>query len=300
MLELGYLLPGTPPTSTLRQIAAMGPLLERLGYTRYWFAEHHAENLAYASPEPLVAHAAAGTERLRVGSAGVLMRVHSPLRVAEVFRVLATLHPGRIDLGVAAGLVEGAWAEGLCPGVDLQDPGVVRQYGSRVEELISLLGLSEIPPAVAAPPRGVSGPVVVCLGAGGGRGNMILAARHGLPFCYSLFHPGNEAGPEVIREYRERFVPSRLLPRPYVMLAGTFLCAETNSAALAQLRRSQIWEPLFKPLVLGRPARCRERIEELTDQFGADEFVLTTSYDGVLERTEAYHLLAEACGLTAP
>jgi alkanesulfonate monooxygenase SsuD/methylene tetrahydromethanopterin reductase-like flavin-dependent oxidoreductase (luciferase family) len=136
------------------------------------------------------------------------------------------------------------------------------------------------------------------MGSGRGRGNMLTAARHGLAFCYSLFHPGSEHGPQVIREYRESFTPSRELARPYVLLATNFVCAETNNAALALLRRAQTWQGEFRPRVLGRPALCRQKLEELTTAFGADEVVLMPAYDGIAERRESYGLLAEACGLS--
>jgi luciferase family oxidoreductase group 1 len=302
VLELGYLLPGVPAAPRLREVAALGPLLERLGYDRYWFAEHHASHTAFASPEPLVAHVAATTSRIRVGTAGVLMNVHTPVRVAQVFRALSALHPGRIDLGVAAGAITEDYASVHCPGVDFLEQARSGIYGRRVEQLVAHLRGQPAEGPIPGPdvsPIGHIGPNVICMGAGKGRGNMVLAARHGLSFCYSLFHTGAKAGPEVIREYRERFVPSPGLPRPHVLVAVNFICGESNAAAAATLSRLRMWEPLYRPAVLGRPGLCREQIESILREHDADELVLVTAYEDMVERIEAYQLLAEACELAA-
>lgn len=298
VLELGYRLPGDSPAKVVREIAASAQVLERLGYHRLWFAEHHADQHVYASPEPLVAHAAAVTRRLRVGPAGILMNVHVPVRVAEVFRTLEALHPERIDLGVAGGRLLGEHEKAY----DVLPEEVLRSglYGRRVEQLVAHLRGEPARGPLGGPdvaPRDVDGPIVICLGAGQGRGNMAIAAKLGLPFCYSLFHSGPDHAREVISEYRETFQPSRWLPRPYALLAVNMLCGATNNDAAAMLNRARLHSAGFRPAILGRPALCREQIERLLAQKGADEIVIASSYQEVSERLEAYHLLAEACGL---
>jgi luciferase family oxidoreductase group 1 len=298
ILELGYRLPGDVPGATVRRIAATAPVLERLGFQRLWFAEHHADQHVYATPEPLVAHAAAITTRLRVGPAGILMNVHTPVRVAEVFRTLEALYPGRIDLGVAGGrLLPSHEAAYGAASEEVMRSGL---YGRRVEQLVAHLRGEPGEGPLGGPdvqPHGVEGPVVVCLGAGRGRGNVAIAAKLGLPFCYSLFHTGPDDARNAIAEYRAAFRPSRWLARPHALVAVNMLCGATNNDAVAALYRARMHSPGFRPAILGRPALCREQIEKLLAEKDADELVIASSYQDVAERIDAYHLLAEACGL---
>jgi luciferase family oxidoreductase group 1 len=302
VLDLGHVLPGAQAPEVLRQIVALGPWLEQLGYRRYWFAEHHESSFVYASPEALVATVAARTQHLRVGTAGVLMHFHSPLRVAETFKALSALHQGRIDLGVAAGISTEEDRAALSAGFDLQAAIATRLYTRHVEQLVAYCRneFPEVDQHRKEPtPLGQDGPPVICMGSGKGRGNMLIAAKNGLAFCYSLFHPGGEYGPEVIHEYIDRFQPSRDLSQPYVILATHFLCAETNNEALQQLRRAQTWQPAFRPPILGRPPLCREQGESLLARYSAHELVLMPAYDELRDRRHAYQMMAEALGALA-
>lgn len=301
VLDLGHVLPGARAPEVLRQLVALGGWLEELGYRRYWFAEHHENSFVYASPEPLVATVAALTRRLRVGTAGMLMHFHSPLRVAESFKALSALHQGRIDLGVAAGISTDENRDALSPGFDLDAAVATRLYTRRVEQLLAYCR-NEFPEPgqhrKEPTPLGQPGPPVICMGSGRGRGNMLTAAKNGLAFCYSLFHPGGEHGPAVIQEYLERFTPSAELKRPYVLLASHFACAETNNEALRHLLRAQAWQPAFRPPILGRPPLCRQQAEALLEKYHAHELVLMPAYDNPLERRDAYQMIAQEFGVS--
>src|SRR5919107_1256077 len=101
VLDLSFVTSGTPPSMALRNSLDLAPLADRLGYTRYWFAEHHnLPSVASSAPEVLIGHVASATPRIRVGAGGMMLPNHAPLRVAEAFHTLEALHPGRIDLGL--------------------------------------------------------------------------------------------------------------------------------------------------------------------------------------------------------
>ncbi len=216
---------------------------DRLGYRRYWLAEHHgAGGLASASPEVLIPLVARETRRMRVGSGGVMLTHYSALKVAEQFRLLTELFPARIDLGV-----------GRAPGSDLRTAHAlsplgrhasVDRYPEQVAELVSLLG-GDYPPGhplrgvgvTPQPARDADGtlapdamPEVWLLGSS--TDSAAIAAEQGLAFSYAQFiNPVAELGERAARLYRERFRPSLLLDEPRLSVAVTALCAESEERA---------------------------------------------------------------------
>jgi luciferase family oxidoreductase group 1 len=220
---------------------------DALGYRRYWLAEHHnSGGLASASPEVLIPLVARATRRLRVGSGGVMLTHYASLKVAEQFRLLAELFPGRIDLGV--GRAPGSdtrTARALSP---IAGPDALERYPQQVAELVALLAggpAGGLPPGhplqgvqvTPAPSPGADGelppdamPEVWLLGSS--TESAEIAAEQGLAFSYAQFiNPVAELGERAARLYRERFRPSPWLAEPRLSVAVTALCAESEERA---------------------------------------------------------------------
>lgn len=299
VLDLAVL--GTESTSAgvLAETAALARCADEFGYRRFWVAEHHnMRSVAATSPPVLIAHLAAVTRRIRVGSGGVMLPNHSPLVVAEQFAMLEALHPGRIDLGI-----------GRAPGTDPATAAALRRpddadFPRQVRDVLGLLGDPRSREGIwdhfAATPVPTSMPGVVLLGSGerGAR----LAGELGVPFAFA-YHLRTSGGSfEPLRVYRDSFVPSAGLTAPYVLVSVNVLVADTDAEAdrLADPHRLRMLEMLagVPPLLLrspeaaaahphlgrarrlpltliaGAPATAAEGLAALADATGADEFVV--------------------------
>ncbi|MGH7893306.1 MAG: LLM class flavin-dependent oxidoreductase [Candidatus Binatia bacterium] len=224
---------GGTAADALRESIALAERAEALGYERYWVAEHHSlPGIASTSPEILIGQIAARTRTIRVGSGGVMLTHYSALKVAENFRMLESLFPGRVDLGL-----------GRAPGSDqrtaaaLSYPGPTRdvhRYPEQIDDLIGFLA-DDLPPShrfrgIQAGPTPGGMPELWLLGSG--IDSALLAAERGLPFSFAHFfgaHAGN--GPAIVAAYRERFVPSRWCADPRVHVGVMALCAPTEAEA---------------------------------------------------------------------
>jgi luciferase family oxidoreductase group 1 len=318
---------GGTPAGAVRETVELARLCDDLGYRRYWIAEHHGSGgLASASPEILIAHVAANTQNLRVGSGGVMLMHYSPLKVAEQFRMLEALHPGRIDLGL--GRATGSdrrTAEALAPTGQILS---VEHYPEQLLELHAYLA-GELPEGhpfhgIRAQPAGESIPELWLLGSSPASAE--YAAGLGLRFCWAHFiNP--EGGEQHTRTYREAFEPSPSLPEPRVMVALSATVAETDEEAEelswsrwawrlrsrqgaagipspAEARAIDYTEPELDYIafarhrsIYGSPGHVRDRIEEIAAQYGADEvMVVTITYD-FEARKASYQLLAKEFGL---
>jgi luciferase family oxidoreductase group 1 len=316
------------PADAIRETLELARAADRLGYHRYWLAEHHSTPaLAGPSPEVLIPQVAAATSGIRVGSGGVMLQHYSALKVAEQFRVLETLHPGRIDLGI-----------GRAPGSDqltaraLAGPaGVgVDDFVGKVADVLGFLH-GDLPPehpygSVLAMPTGPTAPEVWLLGSSDQSG--ALAAHFGLGFAFAHFINA-DGGAEVTRAYARGFKPSPLLAEPRASVAVFVVCAPTEEEAvrLAQSRdlfivrlytgRSSrypsvaeaegysysprewmIVEHARRRRVVGTPAQCRARLEALAGEYGVDEVVVVTITETWETRLRSYVLLAEVFELT--
>ena len=303
---------------------------EELGLARYWVAEHHnTATIASSVPSVLIAHLASATSTLRIGSGGVMLPNHAPLHVAESFRLLEALHPGRIDLGI-----------GRAPGTDGRTALALRRSAAALraenfpEELDDLLGFltDSLAPdhpfaSVTASPRGGDAPPVYLLGSSGYSAQ--LAAELGLGFAFaSHINPGPAAA--VLRHYRAEFRPSRWFDEPHAILALSALVADSDEEAehlaatldLAWLRIGQgrngpapsFAEALayeYSPTeeaqrranrsrhTIGSPATAGARIRVLADEASADEVMVLTMAHDLASRTRSYELLADELGVTS-
>jgi luciferase family oxidoreductase group 1 len=321
-----------PPAQSIRDVLALARDVDQLGYTRMWIAEHHSMGgVASSAPEVLIGHVASATERIRVGSGGVLLPNHRPLHVAEQFLTLEALHPGRIDLGI--GRSEGA-----------TDPATVLAFGrpgdsdhgagfdGQLDELLAFGGVRRLDPdhplaGVRAGPGGVSLPPVFLLGSS--PNSAVTAAGKGLGYGFAAYtNPDAVAG--ALRAYREQFTPARPGDRPHAILGLKVMVGEddTHAAELAApwhlalvQHRAGNPSPLMsveaalrhpwttaerdaeakvdqRTDVVGGPERVRRRLEELVRETGADEVIASTNTFDPAERFASYRRLADAVELS--
>jgi luciferase family oxidoreductase group 1 len=305
-------------TEALRFTTALAQRTEELGYRRFWVAEHHnMPAIASSSPAVLIAHLAASTARIRVGSGGVMLPNHAPLVVAEQFGTLASLHPGRIDLGI-----------GRAPGTDRRTAFALRRTidGLSAEdfpnELAELIGmLAGDPQRLAAVPAPSQLPEVWLLGSSGFSAQ--LAGSLGLPFSFA--HHFSAANTEPALElYRRSFRPSQWLERPHTMIAVNVTCADTDADAERLARpgwlsflRLRTGRPIALPTVqeaasyeftaaesafvaerregqgIGSQQTVSAQLAELIERTEADELMVTSQIYDVKDRQRSYELVAE-------
>ena len=244
VLDLAPVTEGSDATQTFANTLDLARNAERLGYRRYWLAEHHnMPGIASAATAVLIGHVAGGTSTIRVGAGGVMLPNHAPLQVAEQFGTLACLYPGRIDLGL-----------GRAPGTDQAAARALRRYYENADEfpadVVELMRYFE-PAQAGQPVRAVPGAgidvVIFILGSSlfGAR----LAAMLGLSYAFAS-HFAPDAMPEALALYRREFRPSPRLAQPHVMLALNVVAAGTDAEA-ARLFTTQ--QQAFVNLRRGRP-----------------------------------------------
>ncbi|HEY0451420.1 MAG TPA: LLM class flavin-dependent oxidoreductase [Actinophytocola sp.] len=325
VLDLAPVARDVSATDALRATTELARRTEELGYRRFWVAEHHnMPSIASSAPAVLIAHLAAATSTIRVGSGGVMLPNHAPLVVAEQFGTLEALHPGRIDLGI-----------GRAPGTDQRTALALRRTMAGLsaenfpQELGDLIGYFEGADdrIVAVPGRG-NEPAIWLLGSSGFSAQ--LAGLLGLPFSFAHHFSSANTVP-ALELYRSSFRPSRWLSEPYAKIAVNAICADTDErarylsgpAALAFLKlRKGAPEPLATPeeaaaypydaqerafaddrftdQAVGSVETVRRQLTGLLARTGANELMLTTMVYDIADRIRSYELIAEkvAGGLT--
>ncbi len=321
---------GGTATDALTETIELAAATEAMGYHRYWLAEHHSlPNFAGTSPEVLAALVASRTKSIRVGSGGVMLSHYSAFKVAENFRMLAAVHPGRIDLGI-----------GRAPGSDQLTalamtypgpPNHVSQYPQQVLDLLGHLSGSLNPEhAFAGIRAGPGSPQVPQVWMLGSRyDSAYMAAQFGLPFSYAhFFGIGVEEGPAIVQAYRRHFKPSEFLSEPLVNVGVQVLCADTAEEALrlasgrnlarllaltgrakgipspeeaqAYTYQPNEWEYVqqYASLCLdGDPRQVKEKMLALAQAYQTPDLSVVTICYGFEERVRSYQLLAEVCGI---
>lgn len=254
ILDLAPVTEGSDASQAFRNTLDLARLAERLGYHRYWLAEHHnMPGIASAATAVLIGHVAGGTSTIRVGAGGIMLPNHAPLQVAEAFGTLASLYPGRIDLGL-----------GRAPGTDQPTARALRRYFDSAEafpqDVLELLGYFEpaVPgqPVRAVPGAGVEVPVWLL---GSSLFGAQLAARLGLPYAFAS-HFAPDAMDEALALYRRDFRPSARLQRPYAML-GLNVVAAGSDAEARRLFTTQ--QQSFINLRRGKPGLIPPPIEDI-------------------------------------
>lgn len=254
ILDLAPVTEGSDAAQAFRNTLDLARLAEQLGYRRYWLAEHHnMPGIASAATAVLIGHVAGGTSRIRVGAGGIMLPNHAPLQVAEAFGTLASLYPGRIDLGL-----------GRAPGTDQPTAKALRRYFDSADafpqDVLELLGYFEpaMPgqPVRAVPGAGIEVPVWLL---GSSLFSATLSARLGLPFAFAS-HFAPDAMDEALALYRRDFRPSARLRQPYAMLGINVVAADTDAKARRLFSTQQ---QSFVNLRRGRPGLIPPPLDDI-------------------------------------
>ncbi|MGH9069024.1 MAG: LLM class flavin-dependent oxidoreductase [Acidimicrobiales bacterium] len=331
VLDLAPIAAGSTPGQALGHSVDLARRAEGWGYRRLWVAEHHnMPGIASSAPAVLIAHLAAATELLRLGSGGVMLPNHAPLVVAEQFGMLEAIHPGRIDLGI-----------GRAPGTDRATAAALRRspgpisaddFPQQLGELLAFFhgSFPEDHPyrAIQAVPGQGDVPEVWLLGSSGYSAQ--VAGLLGLPFAFAHhFSPANTL--PALALYRDRFEPSAALAEPYAMVGVAVLAADTDEEAVflhgssrLQMLRLRTGRPgpvpppeeaaayLPSPQeaeivraatgshVVGSPATVAGGLDDLLAATGADELMVTTTAFDHKSRLHSFELVADLAGLPAP
>lgn len=330
ILDLSPISVGSSGAQALRNSIDLARLADRLGYTRYWLAEHHnMPSIASSAPEIMIGQIARETTGLRVGSGGVMLPNHAPLKVAETFSILEALYPDRIDLGL-----------GRAPGTDPVTAFALRRskdalnandFDQLLAELQAFIA-GDFPDdhpfrTIKAMPNDAGFPPIWLLGSSAN--GSAMAAALGLRFAFAHhIQPGNAV--PALQTYRNQFRPSAYLEEPYALIAASVICADTDeeaedlalSTALAIIRlrsgrpapvptveeaRNYPYTPEDRAAVkayrrstqiVGSPETVRAQLMELVEQTGAQEVMAMTMTHSHAARRRSYELLAQAFELT--
>ncbi len=268
VLDLSPIVEGGDARRGLLETTRYAQAADRLGFTRFWLAEHHnMPGIASAATAVALAHVAASTDRIRVGSGGVMLPNHAPLMVAEQFGTLEALHPGRIDLGLGrAPGTDGATARALRRYFDSAD-----QFPRDVVELLAFLDEPAPGQAVTAWP-GAGSKVPVWL-LGSSLFSAELAAHLGLPFAFAS-HFAPELLLPALRTYRQGFRPSKWSNAPHAMAAINVFAADTDEAAR---RLSTSMQLAFAAVVTGRPGRLKPPVDDVTAHLTPEQLAAVDS-----------------------
>jgi luciferase family oxidoreductase group 1 len=322
VLDLAPIGSGSDATSALRNSRELAQQAERLGYHRYWFAEHHnMPGIASSAPAVLIGHVASATERIRVGSGGVMLPNHAPLVVAEQFGMLEALHPGRIDLGI-----------GRAPGTDQKTARALRRTEAGLsaenfpQELTELISYFEGTAELNAVPAAGNKPPIWLLGSSGYSAQ--AAGLLGLPFAFAHHFSAQNTLP-ALALYRKHFRPSEVLSEPYAMVCASVVVADTDEQArylagpgalsFVKLRQGRpaplatpeeaaaypyteidelVIEDRMASQVIGSPETVRAGLGELLDSTAADELMVTTIVHGQKDRLRSFELLSDVAERT--
>jgi luciferase family oxidoreductase group 1 len=319
VLDLAPITEGSDAARSFRNSLELAQHAERLGYRRFWLAEHHGmPGIASAATAVLIGHVAGGTRTIRVGAGGIMLPNHSPLAIAEQFGTLESLYPGRIDLGL-----------GRAPGSDQATSRALRRdlasdpdgFPQDVVELMDLMSDEPRQAIRAVPGRGLKVPVWIL---GSSLFGAQLAAALGLPYAFaSHFAPAQMM--QAVALYRANFRPSAQLDKPYVMLGFNVFAADTDDEAAVLATSSQqafvnlrtgrpsklppplpgylealppqaraLLEDVRSCSAVGSPATVRQSLQAFIERTGADELMITSQVFDHRARLRSYEIAAEA------
>lgn len=294
LLDFVPKLPGTSAEEAVQQAIRLAREAEALGYHRYWTSEHHGmEGLASAAPEVLLSAIGAATRRIRLGSGAVLLPHYSPLKVAESFRLLSALYPGRVDLGIGRAPGGEAHVTMALSGNFLERVGRYPQLAKDLADLLADEYRYDDHPVIARPIPKLS-PELWMLGTN--VKSATYAAELGTGYVFGQFMSDSN-GAEILRSYREAFRPSVHLAKPSTILAVGLICAESEEHAQALAAktgegyRNRGGAPF--QWFAGTASQAREYLLDLQNQCGNDEFLIVSPIPDYEERLHSYRLVAE-------
>lgn len=318
---------GATAGEALQQTTELAQLAERLGYKRFWVAEHHQVfSVAGSSPEMLMMHLAGATKKIRIGSGGVMLPHYSAYKVAENFRLLEALHPGRIDLGIGRSrsyrLVNKALNEskGIAVSYEQQIADIQKYVADDTETEHRFQQLRATPVSDTAPEMWVLGT---------GEGSVKVAAEAGAAYAYAHFAKPAKSSARLIQSYKEQFRPSRSLAKPKTMVCVFAVVGDTEERAEELAKAFDLWllfvesetPPPYYPsvetarqrgfsaseqervernrkrMLVGTPEQVKRQIEEIVEAYQTDEILIIPNVSGAESRMEEIRLLAEAFGL---
>jgi len=331
VLDQSTVVSGRAADTSIRESLSLARHAEALGYHRYWVAEHHnATAIAGSAPEILIAAIAATTRRIRVGSAGVMLPHYSALKVAEQFRVLEAIAPGRIDLGLGrAPGGDGLTAHALNPNA----AAAADHFPAQVRDLLAWLAGDKLADGhpfrdVMAMPTGASVPEVWMLGSSDYGAQ--LAAHFGLPYCFAHFITDGRGAAEAMALYRAQYRPNLRHPEPWGAICVWALAADSAAEAERQYASRALWrlgrdrglyaalpspeeaaaypysesermrvERARRLALVGTAPEVAARLRELADELGVHEVAVLTATHDPAPRRRSYELLAAEFGLGA-
>ncbi|MFS0856614.1 MULTISPECIES: LLM class flavin-dependent oxidoreductase [Paenibacillus] len=328
VLEHGHINEGRTVQDTLQETVTLAKHADELGFSRFWMSEHHGSGaLSFSSPEVMIAHVAAHTDRIRVGSGGVMLPHYSAYKVAENFRLLEALHPGRIDLGIGRApggmpIASRALNEGKSSNVQFFPQQIADLGGYFHEELPEDHRFASL----VAGPSVPTVPEVWLLGSSseGAR----IAAAQGTAYAFAQFF-GTPGGEEAMKHYRRHFKPSILNDKPHSMIAVSAFCAETEEAAADLARSNELFflrlgrgleQNSFPSLetvnnypftamemeqirqrrsfsIVGTPDQVKDKITAMAERYEADEVIIASAVHSFEDRLRSFSLIAEAFNL---
>jgi luciferase family oxidoreductase group 1 len=338
VLDQSGIVVGRPPDASIRESLALARACEKLGYDRYWVSEHHNNDaIAGSAPEVLLGALAAVTRTIRIGSAGVMLPHYAPLKVAEQFRVLDALAPGRVDLGIGRGPgADRQTSYALKPAM-MDNPLIAAASDSFISDVIDVIAWSCAEPlpddhpfaGIRAQPLGETTPQPWLLGSTPFTAG--LAAELGLPYCFAHFFHDGEGCAETLKAYRANFQPSRHCGKPHVSLCVWALAAPTTakaeqlfvsyahwrldrdrtrhtpfpgpaevSARTLSPREKERVEQLRGVTIHGTADMVADLIHHLAETFAADEIVIVTMTHDPADRLRSYELIAAEMDLAPP
>ena len=318
VLDLSPIVQGSDAAQSFKNTLDLARHAERLGYHRFWLAEHHnIPSVASAATAVIIEHVASGTKTIRVGAGGIMLPNHSPLVIAEQFGTLEALHPGRIDLAL-----------GRAPGSDQITAQALRRtpqagdlFPQDVVELMSYFADDPANAVRAVPGAGLDVPIFIL---GSSLFGAQLAAHLGLPFAFAS-HFAPQLLEQAIQIYRARFKPSAKLDKPYLMLGANVVAADTDGEArhlftsyeqsfvalrrgrpmpvpppiegyeppLTPIERAQL-EPVLAMAMVGGPETIRRRLREFIATTGADEVIIASQLFDHSARLRSYEVVMQA------
>lgn len=332
VLDQSTVVTGRSPDMSIRESIRLAQHCEALGYHRYWCAEHHnSESQAGTAPEILIAAIAATTKRIRVGSAGVMLPHYAALKVAEQFRVLDAIAPGRIDLGLGrAPGSDGRTAYALNPRAD----SAAENFPADVRDLMAWIAGEKLVEGhpfrdVRAQPSGPTKPSVWILGSSDYGAQ--VAAYFGLPFCFAHFITDGAGVEQALSIYRDGYRPSAANPEPYAAICVWAMAAETQEEAAYLFRSREMWrlnrdrgvfmalaspeeaaahsytdaelarvERLRSRAFYGTPDSVGDKLRALAAGYGVQEIAILTTLHDPEARRRSYSLLSQAFRLGVP
>ena len=319
ILDLALVSQGHTLKETFSDALQLAQHAETLGYTRYWLAEHHnAPNIGSSATAVLIGYVAGGTNTLRIGSGGIMLPNHSPLIIAEQFGTLASLYPGRIDLGL-----------GRAPGTDRETAQAIRSdfmqaahsFPEELETLEKYFSAANSTAKVRATvAEGVNVPLYIL---GSSTDSAHLAAKKGLPYAFASHFATTHLW-NAVDIYRKEFQPSGTLKNPYVMAGVNIIIADTDEEAerlstslirmivgiftgkrdyvqpptamtdeLKEIMQNPQVHQMLKYSFIGSKAKVKAQVKEFMAQTKADELIAVTNIYSVQDRIRSYELFAE-------